>query len=78
MSTGNKVIVTPGQTWIDIAIQHTGSVEGLQDIMELNRPGELDTVFSSGEEVNVGEVIDQEAVLALSRAGVVPKTNLIT
>lgn len=76
MSVGHKISPLIGQTVFDLAVRHTGRLEGLQDIMALNGFDSTQQTWTPGQVVWVGPVLDQETVTMFVAEGVEPKTGV--
>ena len=72
-----SIIVEPGQTMADIAIQWCGSLAAWPLIAELNGLGFTD-VLTAGTSIIVPEVTDKRTAQYFDRGGYKPSTGEVT
>lgn len=72
----NKFIVGPGQNMLDLAIQLTGSVDGLFALLEANGK-DLSWIPVVGEEVNVPSAADGSALAFITKEQITVATGIV-
>ncbi|MBQ9076858.1 MAG: hypothetical protein IJY31_03345 [Muribaculaceae bacterium] len=70
------IIVKDRQTLLDVALQTSGSLEGLMDLAIANGRSVTDEL-ADGEELITGEVVDRKVVERYEMEGVCPATEEI-
>lgn len=72
----SKVTVKPGQTLLDVAIQHLGDERAVADLALLNNIDITGTI-EPGQELSLPAVANKRAVKVLKDGGNIPATNYI-
>ena len=69
-----KATVQPGQTLLDVAVQHLGDQTGVFDLAALNRLS-ITSDIDPGTDLELPDVINKRVVKVLQEGGHVPATN---
>lgn len=71
----SKATIQPGQTLIDIAVQHLGSEEGVFALAQLNELSITDEL-TAGNELELPEVVDKRVTRYFTDGGYRPSVGV--
>lgn len=70
----NQAVILSGQSLVDVAVQHCGSIECLIELAINNRHSVTD-ILSPGETLELPDVVDKRVVRAIRDGGFIPASD---